>query len=63
EVTDSGAPFDPDTYEGEPAAVDGEEFSFERGLSLPVVRGLVEDLEIVARAEGGMRVRFTLRAG
>ena len=36
--------------------------SFEAGLSLPVVRGLVGDLELLPGDTGGMRVRFTVRA-
>jgi serine/threonine-protein kinase RsbW len=62
EVMDSGPGFDPERYSGEPDEPSSEEFSFEHGLSLPVVRGLVEDLQIAVRPEGGMVVRFTVRS-
>lgn len=40
--------------------VDSQEFSFERGLSLPLVRGLVDDLRVDARDGGGSVVRMRL---
>jgi serine/threonine-protein kinase RsbW len=62
EVTDAG-PGVPDPGFGSDAdEASSEEFSFETGLSLPVVRGLVEDLEIETGAESGLTVRFRVRA-
>lgn len=60
EIVDSGPEFAIDRETGldetDPHA------SFEAGLSLPVVRGLVDELELVPGDGGGMRVRFTVRA-
>jgi serine/threonine-protein kinase RsbW len=44
---------------------DSEEFSFERGLSLPLLRGLVDHLDIVPREGRGaiLRMRLTLTNG
>ena len=36
------------------------EFSFEKGLSLPLVQGLVDEFEIAAREGGGSVVRMTI---
>ena len=41
----------------EPGSLD---FSFERGLSLPLLRGLVDELEISPREGGGTVVRMAL---
>lgn len=66
EVADVGPPFDPEAAEAADAAEDSvasQEFSFEAGLSLPVVRGLVEDLELVSGEDDtGLVVRFTVTA-
>jgi serine/threonine-protein kinase RsbW len=44
---------------------DSEEFSFERGLSLPLLRGLVDQLDIVPREGRGaiLRMRLALSNG
>jgi len=39
---------------------DSLDFSFERGLSLPLIQGLVDEFEIEARDGGGSVVRMTL---
>jgi serine/threonine-protein kinase RsbW len=39
---------------------DSLEFSFERGLSLPLIQGLVDKFRVEARAGGGSVVRMTL---
>ena len=63
EVTDAGPEFDPAAAGGgRGRPISSQEFSFETGLSLPVVRGLVEDLEIAPPGRGGMTVRFTIKA-
>jgi serine/threonine-protein kinase RsbW len=59
EVLDAGPEIDPSLVVGEPE-LDSEEFTFERGLSLPLIRGLVDHLEIVARKPRGSVVRMRL---
>lgn len=62
EVLDRGSgPRDP-AEGGIDPAFDSEDFSFETNLSLPLLRGLVEDLELVPREGGGSVVRFRLLA-
>jgi serine/threonine-protein kinase RsbW len=64
EVTDAGAAFDPEAAEAAEDPGSSQAFSFEAGLSLPVVRGLVEDLELVPGEDGrGLTVRFTVSTG
>jgi len=41
----------------DPSSLD---FSFERGLSLPLIQGLVDEFEIQAREGGGSVVRMTI---
>lgn len=62
EVTDAGGAFDPDAMGDERSPAASEELSFETGLSLPIVRGLVEDLEMRRAGDHGMTVRFTIKA-
>jgi len=50
---------DPDLLERDPE-FDSEEFSFERGLSLPLLRGLVDDMEILPREGRGATLRMRL---
>lgn len=64
EVFDAGPGIDPALLDRE-ADLDSEEFTFERGLSLPLIRGLVEDLEIGPREPRGsiLRMRLTFTPG
>jgi serine/threonine-protein kinase RsbW len=62
EVTDAGAAFDVREVAEDGASPSSDEFSFETGLSLPIVRGLVEDLEMLPAGERGLTVRFTIKA-
>ena len=39
---------------------DSNEFTFERGLSLPLIRGLVDDLAVLPREPHGSVVRMRL---
>jgi anti-sigma regulatory factor (Ser/Thr protein kinase) len=39
---------------------DSLDFSFERGLSLPLIQGLVDELEIAPRADGGTTMRMAI---
>jgi anti-sigma regulatory factor (Ser/Thr protein kinase) len=43
--------------EGDPDSLD---FSFERGLSLPLIQGLVDDFQLSPREGGGSVVRMTI---
>jgi serine/threonine-protein kinase RsbW len=58
EVADRGA------YEaqgvGSEDTTDSLEFSFERGLSLPLIQGLVDGVEISPREGGGTSIRMTI---
>ena len=58
-LVDAGPEIDPSLAVGEPE-LDSEEFTFERGLSLPLIRGLVDHIEIVARKPRGSVVRMRL---
>jgi anti-sigma regulatory factor (Ser/Thr protein kinase) len=60
EVSDRG-----EVAAGGLAAVDSEDpdsldFSFERGLSLPLIQGLVDELEIAPREGGGTTMRMAI---
>lgn len=45
---------------GPEADPDSLDFSFERGLSLPLIQGLVDDFELSPREGGGSVVRMTI---
>ena len=59
EVQDAGPGLDPSLLERD-AELDSEEFTFERGLSLPLIRGLVEDLQIEVVEPRGSLIRMRL---
>jgi serine/threonine-protein kinase RsbW len=59
DVLDAGPGIDPALLERDPE-LDSEEFTFERGLSLPVIRGLVDELEILPREPRGSVLRMRL---
>ena len=59
EVFDAGPGMDASLLERDPE-LDSEEFTFERGLSLPLIRGLVEELSIEPREPRGSVVRMRL---
>ena len=56
-VSDRGTPHEEQVVQG---GDDSLNFSFERGLSLPLIDGLVDDLDISEREGGGTTVRMTL---
>lgn len=63
EVTDTGPAVNPSALEEpDPLSPDSQEFSFETGLSVPLIRGLVEDIDFEAGDEGGLTVRFSVPA-
>jgi anti-sigma regulatory factor (Ser/Thr protein kinase) len=45
---------------GSPAEIDTEDLPFERLLSLPLIRGLVDDLTITASESGGVLTRMVV---
>jgi serine/threonine-protein kinase RsbW len=61
EVFDLGPGIDPSLLDRD-AELDSEEFTFERGLSLPLIRGLVDELQIVPNTDRGTVLRMRLAA-
>jgi serine/threonine-protein kinase RsbW len=61
-VEDRGAGFDPETLPAHPPVTDPERLNFERGLGIPLIRTLVDDVEFVT-SSGGTSVRMTLYGG
>lgn len=59
EVSDHGPPLDTSLLERDPE-FDSEEFSFEKGLSLPLIAGLVDEVEALPAPEGGTVLRMRL---
>jgi serine/threonine-protein kinase RsbW len=61
EVTDRGSHDEAlrslETWDTDPSSLD---FSFERGLSLPLIQGLVDEFEIEPRDGGGSVVKMTI---
>jgi len=61
-VEDRGAGFDPGGLPDHPPVTDPGRLKFERGLGLPLVRALVDDLDI-SSAQDGTAVRLVMRHG
>lgn len=59
DVVDAGPGLDPSLLD-EPGEPDSQDFTFERGLSLPLIRGLVDELEIIPREPHGTVLRMRL---
>jgi serine/threonine-protein kinase RsbW len=57
DVLDRGPTID-STLADRPARYDSQEFTFEKGLSLPLIQGLVDRLEILPREGGGTVIRM-----
>jgi len=62
EVEDRGPGFDPSTLPEHPPVTDPERLNFERGLGIPLIRSLVDEVSF-ARAEYGMAVRMVMFCG
>jgi serine/threonine-protein kinase RsbW len=62
EVEDRGPGFDPSTLPEHPPVTDPERLNFERGLGIPLIRSLVDEVAF-ARAERGMAVRMVMFCG
>lgn len=61
-VRDHGAGFDPSTLPEHPPVTDPERLNFERGLGIPLIRTLVDDVEIESSADG-TEVRLVMMCG
>ena len=62
EVEDRGPGFDPSTLPEHPPVTDPERLNFERGLGIPLIRSLVDEVSF-ARVERGMAVRMVMFCG
>ncbi len=61
-VEDRGHGFDPEALPAHPPVTDPERLNFERGLGIPLMRSLVDDVEF-APSPSGTAVRMTVWAG
>jgi serine/threonine-protein kinase RsbW len=61
-VEDRGAGFDVDSLPAHPPVTDPTRLNFERGLGIPLIRSLVDDVEFHTSSEG-TSVRMTLYGG
>ncbi|HSH59543.1 MAG TPA: ATP-binding protein [Acidimicrobiales bacterium] len=62
EVEDRGPGFDPSTLPEHPPVTDPERLNFERGLGIPLIRSLVDEVSF-SRVEHGMAVRMVMFCG
>jgi serine/threonine-protein kinase RsbW len=61
-ISDSGPGFDPDLLPEHPPVTDPDRLNFERGLGIPLIRSLVDDVRFESSPEG-TTVRMTLFGG
>jgi serine/threonine-protein kinase RsbW len=61
-VEDHGAGFDPTTLPEHPPVTDPERLNFERGLGIPLIRSLVDEVNFETSDEG-TAVRLTIYCG
>ncbi len=61
-IEDRGAGFDPSTLPDHPPPTDPERLKFERGLGIPLVRALVDEVDITSSTEG-THVSLAMRHG
>jgi serine/threonine-protein kinase RsbW len=59
DVADSGPGFDPNELPIHPPVTDPERLNFERGLGIPLIRTLVDDVQFVSSPDG-TSVRMTV---
>jgi serine/threonine-protein kinase RsbW len=62
-VNDHGGGFDPERLPAHPPVTDPERLNFERGLGIPLIRTLVDDVAFEHNDGGGTSVRLTLFGG
>ncbi|HEX7168740.1 MAG TPA: ATP-binding protein [Acidimicrobiales bacterium] len=61
-ISDQGEGFDPETLPEHPPVTDPERLNFERGLGIPLIRTLVDDVEIES-GPNGTEIRLVMRCG
>jgi serine/threonine-protein kinase RsbW len=61
-VEDRGAGFDPSTLPEHPPVTDPDRLNFERGLGIPLIRSLVDEVAFETSADG-TAVRLTIYCG
>ena len=61
-VEDRGGGFDPDQLPRHPPLTDPERLKFERGLGIPLIRALVDDVQFTSSGHG-TAVRLVMREG
>jgi serine/threonine-protein kinase RsbW len=59
-IEDRGRGFDPETLPEHPPVTDPTRLKFERGLGIPLIRSLVDDLDITSSGKG-TQVRLVMR--
>ncbi len=59
-VCDQGGGFDPGALPAHPSVTDPERLNFERGLGIPLIRSLVDEVEFIA-SPAGTTVRMVLQ--
>ncbi len=59
-IEDRGRGFDPETLPEHPPVTDPTRLKFERGLGIPLIRSLVDDVDITSSQEG-TQVRIVMR--
>ena len=62
EVLDRGPDPERDVL-GPPVDLDTEDLPFDKGLALPLIRGLVDEVAVGPREDGGARVRMSVSIG
>ena len=62
-IEDQGEGFDPSSLPEHPPVTDPERLNFERGLGIPLIRTLVDEVEFASRGDSGTAVRMTLFCG
>lgn len=62
EITDEGAGFDPEKLPEHPPVTDPERLNFERGLGIPLIRTLVDEVSFESD-QSGTTVRMTVYCG
>lgn len=60
EIEDRGSGFDPDTLPPHPPVTDPDRLNFERGLGLPLIKTLVDDL-VIDSSGYGTKVTMSMR--
>ncbi len=58
-IADRGPGFDPSTLPDHPPPTDPDRLKFERGLGIPLIRALVDEVEI-SSSPGGTEVRLAM---